>query len=76
MKKLVLKCSIILTCFLTTVFLFISVDRLTMDNEEGVYFDEATLTTYNSQAQIFWVGGTIVSLLLTIVLVSRLKKLS
>jgi len=77
MKKLALQCSVTLIGFLTAIFLFISVDRLRMNyNEQGVYFDEETATTYYSQALEVYCGITAVLLLLTILLLFWMRKLS
>lgn len=43
-------------------------------NESGVYFDEETLTTYNSQALIFYNAVTGALVLLTIVIILGLIK--
>ncbi len=60
---------------LAIIFLIVTVDRLKMNyNEKGVYFDEETLSTYDSQSLIFYYAVTGTLLLLTIVLILRLRK--
>jgi hypothetical protein len=58
-----------------TACLLVTIDRWELSyNEKGVYFDEEALTTYDSQALIFYGGATGTLFLLTTVLIMKLRK--
>jgi hypothetical protein len=76
MKRVILTCLVILTSGVTLFFIAVLASRLQMNyNEQGIYFDEETFTTYNSQALIFINLATVVALLLSASLILWLKNL-
>ena len=66
---------VILLAVVTVVLLGTTIYRLTWDyNENGDYFDEETITTYNDGAIIGYCLLTIVFFIPTVVIIMNLKK--
>lgn len=74
-KKAILIFSIVVATALMATCLLVTVDRLNLEySETGVYFDEEALTTYDSQAVVFYGGATVILLFLTTALFLKLRK--
>ena len=76
MKKFILVCLVTVMSLVTLLLIAILVSRLQMEyNDQGIYFDEKTSTTYNSQALIFFKLATLIAVVSTTAFIFWLRKL-